>query len=721
METPLKTLFSSYSGRITIAFCGVVLPLVGILVETLRYFGVIFLNSEAALDLTQSGKFWVHPERDIPVYIFTTGIILIIILLFPWQKLKSIENTKISKLKFSIIIFSFAGISLFAFPTLAWRTPKDATHLNYPYFWIYGITSLINSAISAYLTLKNIDINVQGPQPQIKYKNTFNFPNLIPIDILIFFLIGIFVFVPDTKLLAGRFFQIEEFYHWNAYAVSAALALLKGGVLYGNFIPQYGVGWPLLFAFIHPFYSLSYDHVLTVAMLVAIAYFYSVFFFFRTLGFCRILCFSATLLAVAVLILPAGEPETKSIIWRWGGGIPMRSPLDMVFFALLLCHISNPKKRSASLLGAICGLNLLFSIDAGFFLATTMVATWFFWILFTNDRRVVWSAIYSCATAFGVLVTGLLFATRGELFSQRVVKNIVEHVARPASEGLLPFAGLEVLWVCAFCFITTLLFYSVAQALATSRESRGAIEVAAWSLGVYGLQRMVYFMGRTTWSNLLVMVVPVTASIFIIATNLKYRNSKLTIKTDTQIGGLEQWISAAFLFSAALVIAVSRDTKNYPAFWNASARKELAASGVSFPRQSQFGVSGLPDPYFPYVQSMLVSAQRMRDLRSEGQSVCVLDPCATTLYLLAGVSPYGNMFDEFAAAGASKKEVFEFARQISEKGPDIVVLNKAKFPWPRVLASDTWQICRDELFSKYRRTEEYGWFEIWHRNRAEKR
>jgi len=636
-------------------------------------------------------------------------------LLFPWNKLKYIEQIESSKLRFSIIIFSLLGVSLLIFPIVIWKNPEDVTPPDYRYFWIYTIISFISSSLSTTLLFFNIHSKSLKNEPEIIGETVFDWPSLNLSDVFIIFLFSIFIFIPDTKSLSGRFFQIEEFYHWNAYAVSAALAYLKGGVLYGSFVPQYGVGWPMLLAFIHPFYSLSYDHALTIAMLVAIAYFYSMFFFFRTLGFGRILCFSATFLAAAALILPAAEPETKSIIWRWSGGIPMRSPLDMVFFSLLFSHVSNPQKRSALLLGVICGLNLLFSIDAGLFLITTMVATWFFWVLFTNDRRATWSALYSCATTFSVLIIGLLFATRGELFSQSVLRNIVHSVAKPAGEALLPFAGLGALWVWVFCFIITLLFYSVTQALATSRESRGAINVVAWSLGIYGLQRMVYFMGRTTWSNLLVMIVPITASVLIIATNLKHRSSKLIIKTDTPISGLEQWISAAFLFSAALVIAVSRDTKNYPAFWNATARNELAGGGVSFPRQSQFGVSGLPDPYFPYVQSMLVSAQRMRDLRSEGLSVCVLDPCATTLYLLAGVSPYGNMFDELAGAGASKKEVSDFARKISEKGPDIIILNKAKFPWPRALASDAWQICRDELFSKYRRTEEYGWLEIWRR------
>jgi hypothetical protein len=725
METSLKALVSSQLARITIAFCGVVLPLLGILVQALKSFGVILLPPKVALDLTQAGRFWVHPERDVRIYILTTCFIIISILSFPWHKLHSLKQTRKLHSVYWIVILSSFGIFIFLYPIATWDqiTPIDCN--NNSKFLIYTIISFIIYLLSAVLISRAVSINsTTNPVDAIhKPRKTcgplFQWPHLNFKDFLIIFFLGVFIFIPNTESLAGRFFQIEELYHWNAYAVSAALAYVKGGVLYGSFIPQYGVGWPLLLALVHPFYSLSYDHVLSLAMLVAIAYFYSVYFFFRTLRFNRILCFSATFLAAAVLILPAGEPETKSIVWRWSGGIPMRSPLDMVFFSLLFRHLSNPRKSLASFLGAICGMNILFSIDAGLFLITTMAATWFFGILQTKDFRALWHALYSCATAVIVIIIGLLFATRGELFSESVLKNIVQSVTKPAGEALLPFAGLQVLWVCVFCFTITLLFYSIVLTLVSEKANRGSVEMLGWGLGIYGLQRMVYFMGRTTWSNLLVMVVPVMASVFVIAATLRYRNSKTPITTATQIGGVENWISAALLSSTALVITVSRDTKNYPAFWNGAARKELVMSGVSFPRQSEVGVSGLPDQYFPYVQSMLISAQRMRELRSRGMSVCVLDPCATTLYLLAGVSPYGNTFDELAAAGNSRREAFEFARQISEKGPDIFILNKAKFPWPRVLASEAWQICRDELFSNYRRTEEYGLFEIWHRNRAQ--
>ena len=244
-------------------------------------------------------------------------------------------------------------------------------------------------------------------------------------DLIVAFILGLFIFIPNTDSLAGGIFQIEEFYHWNACAVSAALAYLKGGVLYGDFIPQYGVGWPVLLATLHPVFSLTYAHVINFAMLFAIAYYYSVFLFLRTLGFNRILSFAATFFCVTILILPGAEPESKSIIWRWGGGAPMRSPLDMVFFSTLFLHLRDPRHRSASLLGALAGFNLLFSIDGGLFLMATMVSTWGFLMFFTKQRHAFRTSLCSIAVALGVLFAGLSIATRGTLFSQQFVSVVL--------------------------------------------------------------------------------------------------------------------------------------------------------------------------------------------------------------------------------------------------------------------------------------------------------
>jgi hypothetical protein len=672
------------------------------------------------MDLTQAGRFWVHPERDIQIYIPAVCLVLLLILCLPWHR--SCVNTKAQEKNqtvLSLVLAAFGSL-VYLLPILVWRKDPDAGQPNLSVLGLYLLACTVISLSSALLffgwksAISSNEKHVQGGD-----EPNFKSPNLNRWDGFIFCLLAFFIFIPNTEGLAGRFFQIEEFYHWNAYAISAALAYLKGGVLYGNFIPQYGVGWPIVFATIHPCFPLSYAHVLDVAMLVATAYYFSVFLFIRTLGFSRSLAFGATFLCVAVLILPSAEPETKSLIWRWGGGASMRSPLDFAFFSALLLHLRNPRRRSACFLGALAGLNLLFSIDGGVFLMATMLSTWGFCIILTKPRHALNTALYSTTTALAVLSGGLLVATRGELFSRQIFATSIKYAAKSAGEALLPFASLDALWVGVFCLLVTLFFYTIALSVSPARERRGGLEVLAWSVGVYGLQRLVYFMGRTTWSNLLVLVVPATATACVIAACLKYRRSKAPGTTPLHIVSLEHLTTGLLILSLILVVVLSRDTQNYPALWNRSARSDLARGHVSFPSNS-VGISGLPDQYFPYVQSMTAAAKRVKELYGKGHSVCVLDSCATTFYLLADIPPYGNSFDEFAAAVTSKREALNLSNTISAKGPDILVLNRVKFPWPRGFALEAWQMCRDGLFEHYRRGEELGPFEFWHRKDRQK-
>lgn len=715
-----KMLGSDPTANLTLTFCGVVLPWLGVLVQALRWFGVIPMAQDLAMDLTQAGRFWVHPDRDVQIYIPAVGLILIFILLLPWSRIVARDHAEGTKGRVLTLALGIIGSLLFLLPIFAWRKDSEVAQPNLWALALYLLACAVVSFSSAFLSFhsktavpatENHALDVDEPGLAL--------PKLNRWDAFVLCGLAFFIFIPNTEGLAGRFFQIEEFYHWNAYAVSAALAYLKGGVLYGSFIPQYGVGWPLVFATIHPFFPLSYAHVLDVAMLVAIAYYFSVFFFIRTLGFSRLLAFAATFLCVAILILPSAEPETKSLIWRWGGGASMRSPLDFAFFSALLLHLKNPRRRSACLVGALAGLNLLFSIDGGLFLMATMVSTWGFYLLFTKLRHALNTALYSTASALAVLSAGLLLATRGELFSKQILTTMLGYAAKSAGEALLPFAGLDAFWVAVFCLLVTALFYTVAQAVFPAPERRGGLEVLAWSVGVYGLQRIVYFMGRTTWSNLLVLVVPAAAAACVIAACLKYRRSKPRTAAPLQIVSVEYGASAALILSAFSVVVLSRDTPNYPALWNGSARRDLAVGHVSFPSKS-VGIAALPDQYFPYVQSMSVAAERLRELQQKGQSVCALDSCATTFYLVAGVAPYGTSFDEFAEATTSKKEALKLANTISDKGPDVLLLNRAKFPWPRALASEAWQTCRDAMFNNYRRGEEHGPFEFWYRRGAKK-
>jgi len=704
--------FNETSIPFLLSFCGVVCPLIGLLLTALRSYGILSISESLALDLTAGGKFWVHPERDIPIYIFGVILFVAYILYIPWGRIRSPESpSQVARISW---IGTALGIFLVIQPLFFWKSTIENTNANHGVFGLFFILAI---SISAYNGRRIFISRVRSFENPCAGSRTgySSLPHLNLFDLLVFALIAIFIVIPDVPLLCARVFQIEEFYHWNAFAASASLAYLKGGILYKDFIPQYGVGWPVLFAVLNPIFTLSYEHLIQFAMCFSVAYFFGLFYLLRTLGYKRYLSFSIVFLSVVLLVLPGFEPESKSIVWRWNGGVAMRAPLEIPFFITLFYYLSAPKRMSAILLGTLAGMAPLFSVDAGFFLLTTGVSTLVFLLLFTRTKGVLLDGLWAAGAASLFLFLGLMAATRGTFFSKAVFGTIFSSVSHSAGEAQLPFAGLDRVWVAVFALAVILFLGSIAVSVGREISLRGAREGFAWAIGIYGLQRMVYFMGRTTWGNLTVLLVPSVICICYLMSDI-CKDQGGTSESKTQISF--RWLGVLWCvvlnFATLSYVYGSKDTINYPALWSASSNKTTTLGPVSFSSPS-LGVKGLPEPYRPYVESLSLIASRMRELKDRGCSIQVLDSCATTLYLLAGIAPYGKTFDEFGSAGTSRRAILNLKTEITSSGPDFIVLNKASFPWPRILSREAWQTCRDDLFSNYQLYEDYGFLELWRR------
>ena len=105
----------------------------------------------------------------------------------------------------------------------------------------------------------------------------------------------------------------------------------------------------------------------------------------------------------------------------------------------------------------------------------------------------------------------------------------------------------------------------------------------------------------------------------------------------------------------------------------------------------------------------------MRELHLSGLRVRFLDACSTTLYVSADIPPFGRDVFEFDRADTSRKEIQKLVHGLALKEADVVVFNRVQFPWPRALSAEAWTACRDAMFEHYRRGEEHGPFEFWHR------
>jgi hypothetical protein len=698
-----------------LAHTGLIGPWIGLLNLLLKVFGPIALIGDQAADLTAGGRFWVRQERDVALYI---GFVTIVVgVLF----LSALSRRFLNSSRGHSLWLPATGLIIAFVPSLFWSALTQSTNAH---LWclLFAITAATHTGASLLKSGQRdpsfpADIARTFPASDNAHKK----PNKISllVDILApVFLIWL-IYIPDTARLAGRFFIIEEFFHLNGFLMTGAIAFKHGLALYKDLIPVYGAGWPVLFGSFSKGDTLSYGSILQVSMWVSVIYFTAFYLLCRRILRCRILAFSLCLFAVVAQTFPGFEPENKSIIWRWGGGYPMRAPTEIAFFLCLWRYIETRSSMAALLCGLSAAMTLFFAIDLGVYVTAALLAFWCYVLFFTRHKESLRQAGYSLGAFILTATCAFLWATRGSLFSPATFANVFNYIARTCGGfGLVPFAELQWGWVLAFSLIATILLAQVSGSLLRPASERSLLQAFAFAISLYALERMVQFMGRTMWSYLLASAVP-----FLIAAATALRVGgvcPLNAGPANGSPGLLQrktlWIALFPTLGAILWFALSKDLPNYPALWNAKARAELSANPLQLLPDSS-DVKGLPAPYQPYLATIAQLIERLHALKTEGNRIQILDACSTTFYVLADLPPYGRDSNEMDRADISKKEIARLLQDIAERGPEIIVLNKVPFPWPRSLCQEAWQAARDSLFSYYRKKEEIGPFEIWRRHK----
>ncbi len=693
----------------------IVAPWVGFLLFCLKCFGPVPFTKEQEADLTDGGRFWVHLERDIPLYVVGVALLSLLLLLVPWQKCALSRRTGLMR------VLAGAGAALFLTPLCFWSALGGAaggvSFGTLPVAFAV-LSAAVSGACIGELSNRSLETGTGQPLPFSAFQ--IQIPKLGRADSLVFAFFAFFIFVPDPAYLAGRFFQIEELNHWNGFAMSAALAFKHGGALYRDFTPIYGAAWPALLGSVARFTGLKYAHVIGFSMLASIVYFFGLYHFFRFFFKARPAAFAFTLLACVVSVFPGIEPETKSVIWRWNGGGLLRAPVELPFFLLLARFCLKQTRLRALLLGITVGAGFLFALDVGIFIFSTALAAWTFLLLQARTRE----RLLDCASCFGAafltLFAGLLWATRGAILQPQTRRNLFNYLGRATGgEGMLPFANLDAVWVFLFAVIVLLLFFLASEFFKRLRGGLNASDVFLAAAALYPLQRLVYFMGRTHWANLTTLSVPLLIGLVVLLNATLLRRTGPAGPDQCPLeraDRLETAWAVGVGVCALLLFAGSKDVPNYPALWNGKARRDLTEHSVT-PRAKDGDIIGLPPQYAGYTAAYAAVAQRMRELHQSGLRVRFMDACSTTLYVSADIPPFGKDVFEFDRADTSRREIQKLVGGLALAEADVVVFNRVQFPWPRVLSMEAWQRCRDAMFESYRRGEEHGPFEFWYRKR----
>jgi hypothetical protein len=696
----------------------VIAPWLGLLLLSLKRFGPIPFTQEQESDLTNGGRFWVHLERDIPLYITAVAALLLLLALVPWHRCAHPSRPGLTR------CLAGMGVGLFMAPVLFWEKlavlPTASAGWTLPALFCALALGVSGTCIALLSFRKAVQEDNEPAQNAVFHIQP---PTLGGKDFAFFGFLSFLILIPHPAYLAGRIFQIEELNHWNGFVMSAALAFKHGAALYRDFTPIYGAGWPAIFGYLATHTGLSYSHALLFSMVFTALYLSALYFFFQFFFKGRLAPLAFALLACVISVFPSGEPETKSVIWRWNGGAILRSPADLPFLIFLARFCLRQTRWDAILLGVALGSGVLFALDVGVFLLSTAMATWALLLMQSRTTQRLTDCICSFGAAFLTSVGGLYFATRGAIFESQTQKNLFEYMRRATGgEGMIPFAGLNPFWVFLFAILMLLLFCLAAEFFKRCAGRLNASDIFLLTAALYPMQRLVYFMGRTHWSLLSSVSVPLLIGLVVLI-NATILQRPLLPETDPvttkRLDRLETGLASGVLLLAFLLFCLSKDTPNYPALWNVKARRDLTEHTGSV-RPAEGDIMGLPPQYAAYARDYAATALRMRELHQSGLRVRFLDACSTTLYVSADIPPFGRDVFEFDRADTSRKEIQKLVNGIALQEADVVVFNRVQFPWPRALSAEAWTACRDAMFEHYRRGEEQGPFEFWHRRDRQK-
>ena len=96
-------------------------------------------------------------------------------------------------------------------------------------------------------------------------------------------LIVLILGVPDFSRFSGALFELDEFHHWDFFAVAPALQVRAGRALGSQAYSQYGVAFPLLANALSPVAPLRYDNFLKIGVGLGCLYFVGLYLLLRIL------------------------------------------------------------------------------------------------------------------------------------------------------------------------------------------------------------------------------------------------------------------------------------------------------------------------------------------------------------------------------------------------------------------------------------------------------
>lgn len=230
-------------------------------------------------------------------------------------------------------------------------------------------------------------------------------------------LIAVIIFMPDPEGVIARIFLGEQFHHWDVSITGPAYAYLTGLKLNVDVISKYGLGMPIVLAFLtKALGGFSYVHLLQVLMVISIAYYIAWFLLMRRWLGSTLIAMAAILFAMRTQMFHIGAYPNP---FTYASGTPLRFFIDIVVFWFLYQHIRTRKTFYLWLSSVACGFMLFYMFAEGLYITAAFYAYIGLHLITPHARHILYRKSGDAWRIIGyvigapIMFAALMFLTQG--------------------------------------------------------------------------------------------------------------------------------------------------------------------------------------------------------------------------------------------------------------------------------------------------------------------
>ncbi len=657
--------------------------------------------------LTEYGRGMARPENDLLIFLLGCCLTVALVLIMVWYWRAKLATLKVPHLTEAMTASGLLQGVLAAISFVAWSLLASACWFSHDFRLAEngmrpfpetsdGQSMLMPAMLSLFCAGFDLEHGWLGAASPVesfeRWKRRASRILAFAMPVIVVLFVGV---RPGWwSRLAEQFFTLDAHHHLNFYMMSPALLFTHGKAFGTEIYSQYGVGWPLLSCVLSHFSLLSYGMLIGMEIVYVCIYYTGLFFVLR-------ICFrddvwAAVALGFALCWQMFSGMNPNEIIWEYPSSTAMRHPMDVWFFGAVILHQRTGKTAWAALAGLAAGLGVIFETETGFYLLVTfLIYTVFQAGIAPTLRRPrglkSWAAaeIAFFATALGIVLIVLLYASRGTVFTHAFFAGWMEAFVVFAGQGVgaLPLAELPDSTFLLFIFMIAT--YLAVIAYAVIRWWHGSLDeqtVLMSLVACYGMALLLLFVNRSHPFNISHASLPLA----VILSGLMARGYQALVQIRAR--SVLPWVMVCGVLA---LIVLKPEFQRYP---------NLLRSGfIQIPTA---------DPMMEnFPPTFLKAGAAIRALVPKGEDVAILDLTDPVLYYLSDARPwsrYGSVFFMLV----TNQSVEDLRRELEEKPPRFVVMRGKDYMRPPEWEF-AWAPLYETVSHHYHLRETSAPYEIW--------